>query len=208
LERVGGEKRFKAPPLPKGEILGGIAGILENDVYRTRPRTQDLYGMYYDNQGKGGKQRKDATLNVGADSFNMSNLSSAFGPRTTETLIESIFNPVPTHSEKESPFTYYVPYEHHHVKKSSPLSPAFDASKNGSGSLNGHGKDGSMHSTATSSEYASVNSNSPSGKAPSLSSQSAHSEHSSESGAGVGEEQKHMSWWRKIGHSRPGTPAI
>jgi len=195
---VGGEKNYKAPPLPKGEILGGIAGILENDVYRTRPRTLDLYGMYHD--------RKGTALKTGTDPLDMSNLSTAYGPRTTETLIEALFNPVPTHSKKESPFTYYVPLGHH-VKKPSPL--GFDTSINGSGSLNGHRTNGSMHSTAPSS--ASVYSNStssPSGKAPSLSSQSISSHgHSSESGTGGGEEQ-HKSWWQKISHSRPGTPAI
>ena len=114
LEHVGGEINYKAPPLPKGEILGGIAGILENDVYRTRPRTLDLYGMYYDNKqekGSGGRQRRDSTIVNGTDPFDISDLSSAYGPKTTETLIEALFNPVPTHSEKESPFTYYVPLD-------------------------------------------------------------------------------------------------
>ena len=33
-----------APPLPKGEILSGVAGFLQSsDVYRTRPRASDLY---------------------------------------------------------------------------------------------------------------------------------------------------------------------
>lgn len=33
-----------APPLPKGEILSGVAGFLESsDIYRTRPRASDLY---------------------------------------------------------------------------------------------------------------------------------------------------------------------
>ncbi|EIW79571.1 hypothetical protein CONPUDRAFT_166319 [Coniophora puteana RWD-64-598 SS2] len=41
LEHIGGETAYVAPPLPKGEILGGVAGLLDNDVYRTRPR--DIY---------------------------------------------------------------------------------------------------------------------------------------------------------------------
>jgi hypothetical protein len=157
------------------------------------------------------KERKGGTLNVGTDPLDMSNLSSAYGPRTTETLIEAIFNPVPTHSEKESPFTYYVPWEHR-GKKPSPMILGFDTSANGSGSLNEHGREGSKHSTSASSEYASVNSDSASGKPPSLSSQSGRSvsshSHSSEFGVGGSEEEKPKSWWRKIGHSRPGTPAI
>jgi len=211
LERVGGEEIFKAPPLPKDGVLGGITGILENDVYRTHPRKLDLYGMYYDNEGKGDKHRKGATLNLGADTFDMSNLSSSYGPRTTETLIEAIFNPVPTHSEKESPFTYYVPLERE--KKSFPLGLGLDTNDNGSGSLNPHEKDGSMRSTATiSSSYASVRSNSSSGKAPSLSSRSGRSvsshDRSSEFGGRGTEEEKTRHWWHRIGHSRPGTPII
>jgi hypothetical protein len=183
--------------------LSGIAGILENDVYRTRPRTLNLYGMYHNN---GEKQRKDSALKNGTDPFDMSKLSSAYGPQTTETLIEAIFNPVPTHSEKESPFTYFVPLEDP-GKKPSSVTIGLDTIGNERGSLK---RNGSVHSTATSSEYASAYSNSPAGKAPSLSSQSGRSlsshEHSSESGTGG--EEKHKSWWRKIGRSRPGTPVI
>lgn len=213
---MGGEKKYKPPPLPKGEILGGVAGILENDVYRTRPRALDLYVMYYDTQGKGEKERKGASLNNKTDPFDMSNLSSSYGPRTTETLIEAIFNPVPSHSEKPSPFTYYVPLEK--GNKRSPITPTttngFNTSPNSS---DGNRRKASIRSTATSSEYASVHSNSTSGGAQSLSSQSGHSYssngHSSEFGVNVDGEEKQKSWWRKIGtasvgHSRPGTPAM
>ena len=159
----------------------------------------------YDNQHKTGKQHKGTPLKHVFDPFDIPNLSSAYGPRTTETLIEAIFNPVPTHSEKESPFTFYVPYAPRLTDKTSQIT---FASTGESGSLNGHG---SIRSTATSSDYASAPSRSPSGKPPSLSSQSGHSfsshGHSSESGVGGGEEERHKPWWRKIGHSRPGTPA-
>ena len=157
--------------------------------------------MYYDQQGQSEKQRKDGALRSATDPFDMSNLSSAYGPRTTETLIEAIFNPVPTHSEKESPFTYYVPLDHSGEKPS--VNVGFNVSTNGSGSLNG---DGSVHSATASSEYASAHSNSPSGKAPSLSSQSFSS--NGQSSESVASEEKHKSWWRKIGHSRPATPTI
>ena len=142
LEHIGGENNYKTPPLPKGEILGGITGILESDVHRTRPRTRDLYGMY-DNQHKAGKPSRQ--------------------------LIEAIFNPVPTHSEKENSFTFYVPYALQLTKKGSQITLA---STGGSSSLNGRG---SIHSTATGSDYASVPSHSPSGKPLSLSSHTGHS---------------------------------
>lgn len=203
LEHIGGETKYKSPPLPKGEILGGVAGILDNDVYRTRPRTLDLYGMYYDTRSKGEKQHKGTTPNNWGDPFDMSNLSSAYGPRTTETLIEAIFNPVPSHSERESPFTYFVPLEHQ-GGKASPVSAR-------SGNSDRRDRNGSVHSAATSSEYT------DSVKTRSISSRSGHSlsshGHSSEFGGGGGEEEKHRPWWRKIGTgsvgcSRPGTPVV
>ncbi|KIJ63609.1 hypothetical protein HYDPIDRAFT_41015 [Hydnomerulius pinastri MD-312] len=44
IEHTAGETSYTAPPLPKGEILSGVASLLESsDVYRTRPRTLDLY---------------------------------------------------------------------------------------------------------------------------------------------------------------------
>ncbi|KAF9238985.1 hypothetical protein BU15DRAFT_62252 [Melanogaster broomeanus] len=44
LEHTAGELCYVAPPLPKGEILSGVANLLESsDVYRTRPRALDLY---------------------------------------------------------------------------------------------------------------------------------------------------------------------
>ncbi|KAG6806787.1 hypothetical protein H0H93_002449, partial [Arthromyces matolae] len=43
-------------------------------------------------------------------SFDPSKLPLAYGTRTTEALIEALFNPVPTrYKEKENPFTMYVP---------------------------------------------------------------------------------------------------
>lgn len=47
LTHLGGDTDYTAPPLPKGEILNGISGILERDVYNTRPKALDLYGPYY-----------------------------------------------------------------------------------------------------------------------------------------------------------------
>lgn len=215
LEHVGGERNYKAPPLPKGEILGGIAGILDNDVYLTRPRTLDLYGMYYNNKqdmDSGGRQRRDSTMVNRSDPYDISNLSSAYGPRTTETLIEALFNPVPTHSEKESPFTYYVPLDQElkespamHAKSLFDISPSPTGSPSTSNRSH-HSRKSSLHSTTTSSDYAT------SGNPPSTSSRSVHSYSSQgcgESGQPRDEAQvEKRSWWKKIGsHYRPTTPS-
>ncbi|KAK0205591.1 N-terminal C2 in EEIG1 and EHBP1 proteins-domain-containing protein, partial [Desarmillaria ectypa] len=77
LTHVGGEKAFVAPSLPKGEILNGVASLLENDVYRTRPRGFNIYG----------RQTRPYDLSELP-------LAYAYGPKTTEALIESLFNPL------------------------------------------------------------------------------------------------------------------
>jgi hypothetical protein len=147
LEHIGGETQYIPPPLPKGEILTGIAGFLESDVYRKRPRELDLYGPYRNQEELeidllGGPprtvrpprdaksrhagtsraqdvdQNQDSDLNEDGDeecdeeeeAFDVHRLHVAYGPKTTEALIEALFNPVRTSEKrKESPFTYYEP---------------------------------------------------------------------------------------------------
>ena len=44
------------------------------------------------------------------EAFDVHRLHVAYGPKTTEALIEALFNPVKTSEKtKESPFTYYEP---------------------------------------------------------------------------------------------------
>lgn len=147
LEHIGGETQYIPPPLPKGEILTGIAGFLENDAYRKRPRELDLYGPYQNQEElefdllggplrtvrapKTAKSRhadisRDLDQDVDADlnqdgeeegegegegeAFDVHRLHVAYGPKTTEALIEALFNPVKTSEKRrESPFTYYEP---------------------------------------------------------------------------------------------------
>lgn len=138
LEHMGGETQYIPPPLPKGEILTGIAGFLENDVYRKRPRELDLYGPYrnqeeleFDLLGgplrtvrppkssrHGGDQDVDQSQDGDEEegeeeeeeAFDVHRLHVAYGPKTTEALIEALFNPVKTSEKRrESPFTYYEP---------------------------------------------------------------------------------------------------
>ncbi|KAG6853721.1 hypothetical protein C0991_002137 [Blastosporella zonata] len=122
-------------------ILEGTSLVCSNgegDTYRVRPKGLELYGPYYDQEelefdllggratkkskGKGGKDKKDVPPEPapvrtrersGTQSFDPSRLPLAYGARTTETLIEALFNPVETrYPEKESPFTVYVPKTH------------------------------------------------------------------------------------------------
>ncbi|KAG1778743.1 N-terminal C2 in EEIG1 and EHBP1 proteins-domain-containing protein [Suillus placidus] len=113
LEHISGESSYIAPPLPKGEILSGVAGLLDNDVFRTRPRTLDLYAnansssssvstISTHSSGKRapGSKRKKNPLDA-------SQLPNTRGIRGTEKLIEALFNPAPvTRPGQLTPFTY------------------------------------------------------------------------------------------------------
>lgn len=144
LTHVGGEKAFVAPPLPKGEILNGVAALLENDVYRTRPRGFNIYGQYgaskthihehheedpYDSDSTTSSRSRShsyASSNHHHRQYEQQQgrqtrpydlsdlpLAYAYGPKTTEALIESLFNPLEVSETtrvegKESPFVNYV----------------------------------------------------------------------------------------------------
>ncbi|KAH7873284.1 uncharacterized protein C8R40DRAFT_1172914 [Lentinula edodes] len=171
LEHSGGDTNYIAPLLPKAEIFNGVADLLDDDVYITRPRALDLWGPYHNQQelemdllggtsipelqsaaaeksrsksrvrarsksrlthtripsnGKNSMisaedMNSDADFYIDEDDsdieesryevpFDVSRLPLAYGPKTTEMLIEAIFNPVRVthHDLKGNPFTYYV----------------------------------------------------------------------------------------------------
>lgn len=63
LEHTAGETAYVAPPLPKGEILSGVAGFLESsDIYRTRPCALDLYA-----HASSGSSSDDVVVVSGSD---------------------------------------------------------------------------------------------------------------------------------------------
>ncbi|KAF9461768.1 hypothetical protein BDZ94DRAFT_1370507 [Collybia nuda] len=129
VTHASGPSEFHAPPLPKGEISNGISEILEeNEVYRTRPRGLNLYGPYEDQEeleidllgakakGKAkegshteAKHKHSRTISSPTPIFDPERLPHAYGPKTTETLIEALFNPVAVgERRRESPFTVFV----------------------------------------------------------------------------------------------------
>ena len=156
LEFLSGEANYIPPPLAKGEILNGIAGFLEKDSVKKRPRPLDLYGPYknqeeletdllsglkstarapktarserkvFDNAfgstvetetEDDESQSHDTTSIEEAETgdevnvaFDVQRLPAAYGTKTTEMLIESLFNPVRVSDKtEESPFTIYEP---------------------------------------------------------------------------------------------------
>ncbi|KAG0703533.1 hypothetical protein DFH29DRAFT_435658 [Suillus ampliporus] len=126
LEHIGGEPSYIAPPLPKGEILSGITGLLDNDVFRTRPRTLDLYANANSSSSslstisttssrkRGHKKKKRNPLDA-------NQLPNTRGIHGTEKLIEALFNPTPvTRPGLVTPFTYLVEpevQEHDHSRE-------------------------------------------------------------------------------------------
>ncbi|KAI0078095.1 hypothetical protein K474DRAFT_1594799, partial [Panus rudis PR-1116 ss-1] len=109
LTHIGGTRDFKPPPLRKGEIMAEVTGLLSNnDLLRTRlARTLDLYSNHQEDEDEYHDAQEAYAAGKGRTDFDK--LASLNGLRTTETLIEAIFNPIPSTSPEPSPFTYYDP---------------------------------------------------------------------------------------------------
>ncbi|KAG6861141.1 hypothetical protein C0995_003408 [Termitomyces sp. Mi166 len=94
------------------DLLGGRAAPkskgkqTEKDKAKAgKDRENDKDGMSTPAPASVRKRERSST-----QSFDPSRLPLAYGTKTTELLIEALFNPVETrHKEKESPFTVYVP---------------------------------------------------------------------------------------------------
>jgi len=159
MEHISGETSYIPPPLSKGEILAGIAGFLDKEVVKRRPRALDLYGPYKDQEEleidllgtsksarfpktakserripttttnlhdsftttdtaedegeedleSEGVQEEEEEEQVGV-AFDVRRLPYAYGTKTTEMLIDALFNPAKTSlKHEESPFTVYEP---------------------------------------------------------------------------------------------------
>ena len=50
MQHISSETNYIPPPLSKGEILAGIAGFLDKEIVKRRPRALDLYGPYKDQE--------------------------------------------------------------------------------------------------------------------------------------------------------------
>lgn len=103
LEYVGGVKHYRPPPLRKGEIMASVTGLLSNnDLLRTSiareldEYTHDMHPHEHAFMHSDGSVDGDA-------------LATYAGLRSTEDLIETLFNPLPTAASTSSPFTYYAP---------------------------------------------------------------------------------------------------
>ncbi|KAI0342243.1 hypothetical protein BDW22DRAFT_1484503 [Trametopsis cervina] len=182
VEHVGGEQHFTPPPLRKGEIMASVTGILNNnDLYNSHlARDLDIYARPEDEDWVDENfPAMPATpyWSAADGQIDFDRLASSNGLRTTESLIDAIFNPVPTTNEMQTPFTYYDPDR--------ALEAAAAERQSIHGSIDSGNTEGSSHPSSLS---------------------SAASDHSSGSlpGAGGLDLQKH--WWQKMRSSRPSTP--
>jgi len=190
LTHIGGTKDYRPPPLRKGEIMADVSGLLSNnDLLSMRlARTLDLYTRE-EEEDASSKRSNSLPHPYSNDEghVDFDRLATINGLHTTESLIEAIFNPVPTASDISSPFTVYDPLK----AKEFELDSSIASSK---------------HSSITTSTSSDSKQNGGGGSA----SLYAASEHSSISTAGsdrqAAEGQK-QHWWQKMGRgSRPGTP--
>lgn len=160
--------------------MAGVATLLENSPYGSlphpsvsrQPSARPAFGI--ENMTPGGS--RPSSPRSRAHSPNPESL------RTTDNIIEAIFNPVPTSSTTPSPFTYYVP------PKPRPL-PALDLS-----TIHNQIEDECPHSAV-------------SGRT-SVSRSISMSTHSSQSHASASvEKPTRQRWWQKFGHHRQEQPA-
>lgn len=160
--------------------MAGVATLLENSPYGSlpgpsfsrQPSTRPAFGL--ENLTPGGSRPSSPRSRT--HSPNPESL------RTTDNIIEAIFNPVPTSSTTPSPFTYYVP------PKPRPL-PALDLSTIHDQTEDERPQSAVSRSTSVSRSI----------------SMSTHSSHSHAS-ASIGKPARQR-WWQKFGHHRQERPA-
>ena len=90
----------------KGEIMASVTGLLSNnDLFQTHlARDLDLYTRVDDEDWAEGAHAQPYSKADGLVDFDR--LASSNGLRTTENLIDALFNPVPTANAQPSPFTF------------------------------------------------------------------------------------------------------
>ena len=157
--------------------MASVTGLLaNNDLYQTKlARDLDLYARGEDQDYQPGSIGQFSGQDGGTD---FDRLAVSNGLRTTENLIDAIFNPVPTASERASPFTYYDPEKAREAEKA-----GWAAERQSThSSLDSGYTDGSTGSVPASVYTTTSDSNS----------------------AGAETQAKH--WWQKMRSPRPSTP--
>ena len=161
--------------------MASVTGLLSNnDLFQTHlARDLDLYTRVDDEDWAEGAHAQPYSKADGLVDFDR--LASSNGLRTTENLIDALFNPVPTANAQPSPFTFYDPAKAHEAEVRAAVAE--------------------RQSTHSSVDSSLSMTNGSMGKAASV-----YTTGSGDSGGtGAGPDVQHRTWWRKI-RSRPGTP--
>ncbi|KAF8635604.1 hypothetical protein AX15_000244 [Amanita polypyramis BW_CC] len=117
LVHIGGAAEYIAPPLPQGEIMNGIASLLEKDLYlacleeNTRLRKELIPPSREASSSSRSspKANLDGHFDPPIDPRLPFGMEGIPGAKSTAALIDALFNPVlTTEKEKEGPFTLYV----------------------------------------------------------------------------------------------------
>lgn len=187
VDWLGGEKNYTPPPLRKGEIMASVTGLLSNsDLFHTQlARDLDLYTRGDDDDWA---DKPAGPYSNGEGLVDFDRLAYSDGLRTTETLIDALFNPVPTASDTASPFTYFDPEGAKELERRAWASERESTHSSMESSLTGGSGTGSGSGSGSGSGD----------RTPSV--YTAGSEHSSSTGI-----DPHRHWWRKI-RARPSTP--
>ena len=166
-----------------------MSGILSNNgLFNTRfARELDLYVGADKPEEDSSFPYADQKGHVQAD-----RLATSYGLRTTEHLIEALFNPVPSDSSAQTPFTYYAPPTSPPLERTDSPQPFDDAANDSSG--DGANGRRSVDSSVGSGSF--------------VGSVSEHSSFDPGMAADAATMSAHRHWWQKIrSGSRPGTPA-
>lgn len=182
VQHVGGEKNFTPPPLRKGEIMASVTGLLSNnDLYNTKlARNLDMYTRPDDDEAwEDNFERTPVQTYWNADGHvDFDRLVASDGLRTTENLIDAIFNPVLSTSPRQSPFTIYDPEKAQETDRQ-----VFAVERQSTHSSTESCTDASSHSS------------------------SAYTAGSDRSSNNQPERDLQKHWWQRMRGSRPSTPS-
>lgn len=163
--------------------MASVTGLLSNnDLYHTKlARNLDMYTRPDDDEAwEDHFERTPVQSYWNADGHvDFDRLVASDGLRTTENLIDALFNPVPTASPKLSPFTFYDPEK---AREADRQASAVERQSTHSSTESG--------CTDASSQSSSV--------------YTGGSDRSSHSAPG---QEPHKHWWQRVRSSRPSTPS-
>ncbi|KAH7106993.1 hypothetical protein BKA62DRAFT_685712 [Auriculariales sp. MPI-PUGE-AT-0066] len=123
VEWMAGEKQYRPAPLKKSEILAGISGLLSTILHESEElhikHTGGLFSgssiipyaedMSFHPVRSINERTRSTRATPSPSSSSLTVVGPVIDVDHTERVVESIFNPFPSSSETQNPFTYYTP---------------------------------------------------------------------------------------------------